>query len=133
LTNAFDAHDLDAVLYVLGHFSRSVAARDKVTIGVNGVVFVSQNLSDQDLDRYISAADIVVIPYRTCYTSATLHRALQLGKFVVASRAVWRTVPTNDRILQFENEKDLPLILKKARQLDTAPLVPKTKLDLLQK
>ena len=72
------------------------------------------------------------MPYRICYTSGAAHRALQLGKLMVVSRAVGRSLPTSDRIIQYDDEKEIATALMQVRERDTSPLPPKTSLNFEQ-
>lgn len=132
LIKAFDDRALDAVLYIVGQFP--TVPGEEFTLGVNknGIVLRAGECSEGDLDVYLSAADVVVLPYTVCYTSGALHRSLQHGKVLVVSRAVARTLQqANGRILVFEDADDLWKALLKARQAPTDS-VPKTTLNVEQ-
>jgi beta-1,4-mannosyltransferase len=133
LIEHFDTKKLQAVLYVQGHFGQPIRKKNIVRIAQNGIIIKAENMSEEMLDLHISAADVIVLPYRVCFTSAAAHRAIQHGKLLVVSKAVARTLDNvNDRIIVFENENDLPAALEKARQMDTASLPPKTSLNFEQ-
>lgn len=76
--------------------------------GLGGrVIFDKRYLSSEEMDRYVKAADVVVLPYtRNVGPSGPLHHAISRGKLVIASRVgyfktldgIIKLVPPNDRL-----------------------------------
>lgn len=65
----------DATPRNLAHVDRLRELAD----GVDGVVLVERYLDEAELDRWVAAADAVVLPYRRSWSSGALARAQALG------------------------------------------------------
>lgn len=57
----------------------------KMAMNAPNVHVIEKFLSDEEFDTWISASDIVVIPYREIWSSGVLGRAKLFGKTVIAS------------------------------------------------
>jgi len=85
---ASGAAERGARLYVVGSIRREESGtEDRTLVGdlraqadrTPGVSFAERYLSDEDLDRWIVAADALVLPYRRSWSSGMLARAHALG------------------------------------------------------
>jgi glycosyltransferase involved in cell wall biosynthesis/multidrug transporter EmrE-like cation transporter len=64
-------------------YARALAERAQQ---VDGATFVEAFLSDEDVDRWIAAADRVVVPYRRAWSSGVLARAHAIGTPAIVAR-----------------------------------------------
>lgn len=120
LINNFDDRELEAVLYIVGQFPRLPGEEYQLCVTKNGITLKSGECPEDMLDVYISAADVVVLPYVVCETSGALHRALQHGKVIVISSAIARTIECcAANVIVYERPSDLKAALKKARTMIT--------------
>jgi glycosyltransferase involved in cell wall biosynthesis len=86
LLEAFDATTLDARLFVAGspvddESRESVTRRASAEGGINTVL---EYIPNDEVQVYMNAADVVVLPYREILTSGSLLLAMSFGRPVVA-------------------------------------------------
>ncbi len=88
-----DANLADAELHVVGsvrvdvpEFVEYAASLRRQIDAVRRVTFHERFVSDSEFDRWIVAADTVVLPYREIFSSGVLERANLIGRPVIASR-----------------------------------------------
>ncbi len=91
----------DAVLHVIGSCrtgsAREIAVRDELrdlSAAADNIVFEDRYVSDDEFDRWIVAADAVVIPYTRMWSSGVAARAKLAG-----TRVIGRALPSLERQL----------------------------------
>jgi glycosyltransferase involved in cell wall biosynthesis len=72
-----------------------------------GVELVERYLDEQDLDRWVAAADAVVLPYRRSWSSGALARAQRLGTPAVVTAVGGLPEQASDRDVVVEDDEDL--------------------------
>lgn len=79
----------------------------KMAADAPNVHVIERFLSDEEFDTWVSASDIVVIPYREIWSSAVLGRAKLFGKIVIASDAGGLKDQLTETDILFKNDKEL--------------------------
>ena len=69
-------------------------------------------LSDEDFDTWISASDVVIIPYREIWSSAVLGRAKLFDKLVIASDVGGLSDQLTDNDVLFKNDDELEYVFR---------------------
>jgi glycosyltransferase involved in cell wall biosynthesis len=75
--------------------------------GNGGVELVEGYLGDEDLDRWVAAADAVVLPYRRSWSSGALARAQALGTPAVVTAVGGLPEQASDRDVVVEDDEAL--------------------------
>ncbi len=78
----------------------------------NNVHVIEKYLSDEEFDTWISACDVLIIPYREIWSSGIVGRAKLFGKPVVASDVGGLKDQLTEIDILFNNEEKLESILK---------------------
>lgn len=81
-----DKHDIKLV--IAGRLDdHELAGRINGTInGTGNIKLISTFISDDDIQLYMNAADIVVLPYRNILTSGAVMLAMSFGKAIIAPK-----------------------------------------------
>jgi glycosyltransferase involved in cell wall biosynthesis len=79
-----------------------------------GVTFLDSYLDDEDFDRWIAAADRLVLPYRRSWSSGVLARARAIGTPVIVAATGGLPEQTGPEDRVFETDEELARLLHDA-------------------
>jgi glycosyltransferase involved in cell wall biosynthesis/uncharacterized membrane protein len=82
--------------------------------GVQGVRLLERFVSDDEFDRWIAAADWVVLPYRRSWSSGVLARAHALGTPAIVSAVGGLAEQATDMDMVFDDDEGLTRAMKEA-------------------
>ena len=83
-------------------------------IGPTHLSFVERFLSDDDFDRWVAAADWLVLPYRRSWSSGVLARAQALGTPAIVAAAGGLPEQAGDGDMVFDDDEGLRAALVRA-------------------
>lgn len=78
----------------------------------SNVNVVEKYLSDEEFDTWISACDVVIVPYREIWSSGVVGRAKLFGKPIISSDVGGLRDQLSDIDILFNDDEELELILK---------------------
>jgi glycosyltransferase involved in cell wall biosynthesis len=84
-----------------------VAGLRELAGGTGDVELVERYLEEEDLDRWVAAADAVVLPYRRSWSSGALARAQRLGTPAVVTAVGGLPEQASDRDVVVEDDEAL--------------------------
>lgn len=131
--------DMDVRLVIAGK-CRDVALKQKILRYVrqcSNVLFVNQNIPDEDVSMYFYAADIVCLPFKTITTSGSVILAATYGKpLVMPLLGAIKDMPSDMGILYDPSKKNallqaLQTILKNPAVLPTMSKASRAYADTL--
>lgn len=105
-------------LYIVGDIRLQEGEYEKYFSNLKHIADTSENVhliakftSDEEFDTWISASDVIIIPYREIWSSGVLGRAKIFNKSVIVSNvgALSEQISQND--LLFDNDEELGLII----------------------
>ncbi len=96
---------------------------ERLCRSIPGVHLHQRYVSDEDFDRWIAAADTVVLPYREIWSSSVLERAKLLERPIVAADVGGLGDQAPEGTLLFEDDESLAQCLKE-RAATTVDRVP---------
>jgi beta-1,4-mannosyltransferase len=80
----------DSLLWIVGQFQsapyQALVTEEALRAGTDRVTIRDEFVASQDLQTYLNACDVVVLPYREILTSGAAMLALSFGKAVIAPR-----------------------------------------------
>ncbi|MGC2108162.1 MAG: glycosyltransferase, partial [Candidatus Korobacteraceae bacterium] len=113
----------DSELYVVGSLrtpdtesQRYLAELNELAAGHSNIHLRESFVSDEDFDTWISASDIVVLPYSEIWSSAVLGRARLLGRPAIVSAVGGLPDQAGDRDLLFKTDEELILAFQNVAQ-----------------
>lgn len=123
----------DAELYVVGSLrvsdtesQRYLAGLQELTAGHSNIHLRESFVSDEDFDTWISASDIVVLPYSEIWSSAVLGRARLLNRTAIVSAVGGLPDQAGENDLLFKTDDELAAAFQAASsKLTTQPAVGK--------
>jgi glycosyltransferase involved in cell wall biosynthesis len=104
----------DAEIYVVGSLRVSddesqayLAELKELAAGRSQIHLIESFVSNEDFDTWISASDIVVLPYSEIWSSAVLGRVHLLERFAIVSAVGGLPDQAGERDLLFANDEEL--------------------------
>jgi glycosyltransferase involved in cell wall biosynthesis/multidrug transporter EmrE-like cation transporter len=79
-----------------------------------GVTFVDRYVSDEEFDRWVTAADWLVLPYRRAWSSGVLARAHELGARAMVARVGGLAEQAGEDDIVFDDDEGLRQAMKEA-------------------
>lgn len=112
-------HNIDMQLYVVGslrlnwgEYVQYLQELKRVAKEMPNIHVLDRYLSDEDFDTWISASDVMVIPYREIWSSGVLGRAKLFGKPVIASDVGGLSEQLSGSDILFSSDDELAEIFK---------------------
>ncbi len=97
--------ELEEYIRYLDSLKRTAEKRSNIHV-------IERYLSDEEFDTWISASDIIVIPYREIWSSAVLGRAKVFDKRVIASDVGGLSEQLSDGDFLFQSDDELAEIFE---------------------
>lgn len=102
-----ELHVVGSVRVDVPEFVSYAAGLRRQADGVFGASFHERYVSDAEFDRWILAADTIVLPYREIFSSGVLERANLIGRPVIASRVGGLEGQVREGSVLFGDDRDL--------------------------
>jgi glycosyltransferase involved in cell wall biosynthesis len=93
-----------------GEYTAYLLGLKQMAEKTSNVHVVEKYLSDEEFDTWISASDVVVVPYKEIWSSAVLGRAKLFDKPVIAADVGGLSKQASEKDIMFEDENELEFI-----------------------